>query len=145
MLAYYNRAKNHYRIENTDSALIDINKAYALATVNSYKIDSMNININIHVQSIYDDKYNVPILDILFERGLIFLKMDSLDKAYIDINNCISNEELSAQAHYWRGIINQKIGDVKAACQDLNIALDYGVEDAQIEIDKYCRDQDYER
>lgn len=86
------------------SAFMDMTKAYELATINSFKINS----IKIHIQ-------RVPmIVNIVY----LFMK-------------------------FWRGIINQKLGDVKAACQDLNIALDYNIEDAAKEIDKYCNNELY--
>lgn len=46
VLAYYNRAKNYYRMGYMDSAYIDINKCYTITAYNDVHLDSVTIYLD---------------------------------------------------------------------------------------------------
>lgn len=130
VLAYYNRAKNYNRISQYQKAYSDITKAFNLTT--KYRLQNLYISFT-------DDKYAVEMEEIVFERGITFFHMDSLNHALSDLNYSVENNEV--EAYYWRGLTFIKMNDLDRGCEDLKKASSLNLMDAERAYLKYCYNQ----
>ncbi len=58
-----------------------------------------------------------------FDMGLIYLELDSLDKAYWNFDMATKTDPLFVIAYYYRGVTSEEKGDKKAAIEDYKQAF----------------------
>lgn len=68
-----------------------------------------------------------------YNSGLIYLKLDSLERAYENFTIVINTNRTNPRAYYYRGLVNYIIGDMDKATIDLEQALklDPGLREAE--------------
>lgn len=64
----------------------------------------------------------------LFNTGIIYLEMDSLDQAKKHFNMAVVTSPTYIIAYYYRGLISEMEGDIKAAKKDFQTALNFNPE-----------------
>jgi tetratricopeptide (TPR) repeat protein len=57
-----------------------------------------------------------------FDMGMIYLEMDSLNKAYSNFNLAAKTDPLFVKAYYFRGLTSELLGNIDAAKADYNQA-----------------------
>lgn len=83
---------------------------------------------------------DVPIEDIIFERGIVYYKADSIRKAYFDFTHCIEHESHLGESYYYRAKTYIASQMLKEACEDLTMAAVNGKKEGVNElIGKYCK------
>lgn len=82
---------------------------------------------------------DVPMVEIILERGIIYYKADSVRNAYDDLTYCIEKNHELKDSYYYRARTYLKSNMLKQACEDLKMAEMYGQTDATEILEKYCR------
>lgn len=82
---------------------------------------------------------DVPIADIMLERGIVHYKADSVRKAYFDLTFCIEKNQNLKESYYYRAQTYLKSDMLKQACDDLKMAELHGEKNATEMRDKYCK------
>ena len=72
-------------------------------------------------------------------RGKAYAKLGKVKEAMQDYNSAIRTNAQNGQAYLYRGILRANTKRIKAACADFHKALQLGVEEAQLGLDKYCK------
>lgn len=129
VLAYYNRAKNYNKIDLYENALNDINKAYTQTLFNKENILFATPN--------WED-YEIPIHEIIFERGIVYYNLDSLDIAIQNFNSIDNINYLTEKVYYWKGLTYIKMKEIEKGCDCLQKAYERGIIDARKEIILHC-------
>jgi tetratricopeptide (TPR) repeat protein len=121
----YTNKGNPLALKYFDNALIidslDFNvlmaKAYYFQTKNQ-----KNEAIGVYKKIInYDPRYE----NALFNLGLLYFDMDSIDKAQAHFNMVIGEAPTFYKAYYYRGLIAEKQGDKSAALKDFKQCLEF--------------------
>jgi len=82
---------------------------------------------------------DVPIVDIMFERGVAYYEVDSITNAHRDFTFCIESKHNLKESYYGRACTYLRADMLKAACDDLKMAELYGSKAATELLEKYCR------
>ncbi|MDR2953726.1 MAG: hypothetical protein LBV43_01425 [Prevotella sp.] len=135
-LAYLNRGKNKKRVGDYKGAIKDFDEAIRTKGAEFLWSDKEE---NPLVDTGFE--FDVPMEEIRFERGLARYKVDSLKTAFDDFTFCIQRNYELATSHYMVGIIHISYGKFDKACNALAKSKEYGDLDAQVMIDKYCRNK----
>jgi tetratricopeptide (TPR) repeat protein len=133
-LAYLNRGKAKARLKDDVEAIRDFNKAILTKGSELLYIDK--------VESPFTEtgfEYDVLMEEIRLERGYAYFNIDSLRKAFDDINFCIEKNFELPGCYYIRGSIYLRYKMNNEACTDLNKAKELGDNDAAELINKYCK------
>ena len=133
-LAYLNRGKNKKRLEDFNGAIADFDKAISTKGSEVLYMDKVE---NSFVETGFE--FDVKMEEIRFERGIAYYNIDSLNKAFEDLNFSIQKQYLLPDSYYWRGLIYLSYNMKDQGCKDLNKAKDLGDPDAQNLIDKNCK------
>lgn len=142
---YINRAVLKIAMKDYESAGLDLDEAC--------KIDSLKSEVYINrglIKLNYGDtrsalqefnkavEVNVNDFRSFLYRGYARINLADYQGAIIDLNVAIQLYP-HAEAYYYRGIANIKLGHKTQGCTDLNQSLSMGKTDAQVEIQKNCK------
>lgn len=83
--------------------------------------------------------FDVPIVDIKLERGIVYYKSDSVSKAYFDLTYCIDKGHNLKDSYYYRSRTCLKSDMVEHACMDAKMSALYGMKEAIEIVEKYCK------
>lgn len=127
--AYYFRGRAYTYLEEYEKALQDLNLSYKIMyrRENSVRFDFPGAF-----------EYDVPSVDIAYDRASVYYQLDSLTQALHDFNYCLDKEAHIPEALYMRGLIYNKEGHVEKACNDFREAYSLGVNEALEQMKKYC-------
>ena len=75
--------------------------------------------------------------DAYLYRGKIFEKEENIDKALLDYNSAIQNNQFNKEAFLLRGIL--KLNNNDDGCPDLQKYFNLKGKDAQLYLEKYCK------
>lgn len=132
-LAYFNIGNNLKRLGDNKSAVDFYNRAFRTKGGDGIYID-MTPNAFIDLSS-----FDVPGHEIYYERGLAFYEIDSLQKSFLDFQNCIRKNYMTADSYVMVGNIYLIKGQKNQACDYFHKAKALGNNDAQNSINKYCQ------
>jgi tetratricopeptide (TPR) repeat protein len=118
VLAWVNRGKNRYRIDDYALAIDDYNRAIEL------KKTTIDGTVQYFDNSV--DSRDVRYVEIVFERGMSYYELDSLDMAFADFDFCIAQSYLLERSHYFRGMIYALSGRGAEAAKDFESVLRHG-------------------
>lgn len=71
-------------------------------------------------------------MDAYLNSGILYMEIDSLDKAYEQFNLMTGLAPQNAKGFYFRGLVQQKKGNVKEALQDVQTAANLDSNDPEI-------------
>jgi tetratricopeptide (TPR) repeat protein len=131
-LALFNRGKNKHRLLNYEGAIDDFQKA-----LNSK--GGEGVRIEYVPNDSKESEYYCSMEEIKLERGVSFYFIGRLNKAFDDIDFCIENNFEKMIALYWRGLIYISSGKKDLGCKDLQESYRLGNNDANGEIDRFCK------
>jgi tetratricopeptide (TPR) repeat protein len=139
-LAYYNRGRCYYDIDQYDSALKDFN------TILSDKPTSgiiITINPNSPAAT-EEDRTKVPYNDALYQRAIVKVYMDSIKSSYRDFQTLIDANYEKAFCTIWQGDIWHMIGNDEKACKFMQRARRLAISEEEIKeadkmIKEYCQ------
>lgn len=118
ILAWVNRGKNRYRIDDYAAAIADYDTAIDLkGTVIGGGANYMDNSLDLR---------DVRYVEIVFERGLAYYELDSLDRAFKDFEYCVTQKYLPEKSHYFRGMIYAISGRKMDAMDDFKAVIRYG-------------------
>ena len=103
----------------------------------SYK----NVVINYHQDSNLSDdisKYDIEYNRIVYGLGESYYYKGELRSALINFNVCIKNNFFLAKSYLFRGSIHLESKRQEKACEDFNLSLLYGNQEAATFIKEYC-------
>jgi tetratricopeptide (TPR) repeat protein len=133
-LALYNIGNNYKRLKDYITAIEFYNKAFD--TKGGQKI-YLDLTPNDFVDQSEND---VPGYQIHYERAIAYYRIDSLENAYADFKVSLNKNYMTADCFYWIGLIYISRGQKDKACENFNKSKELGDKDAEIEIDKYCKE-----
>jgi tetratricopeptide (TPR) repeat protein len=133
-LAYLNRGKAKARLKDDIEAINDFTKAISTKGSEQLYIDKVESKF---IETGFE--YDVLMEEIRLERGYAYFNIDSLRKAFDDINFCIEKNFELPGCYYIRGSIYLSYKMNKEACKDLNKAKELGDTDAPELLNKYCK------
>lgn len=123
---YFNNAANLYYSSQFKDAIVYINKALLLDSLN---VDYLKFKALTFIELLkYNEAincYNLLILNgqisekIYFDRGMIYFLKENYDSAILDFNKSIEINSKIADFYYYRGLANSKLGNRILACKDL--------------------------
>lgn len=134
-LAFLNRGKSKERLKDYSGAIDDFNKAISTKGGELIYLDKVENSL---IETGFE--YDVKMEEIKLERGITYYYIDSLRKAFEDLNFSIQKNFALSDSYYFRGIIYLRYDMKKEGCEDLNKAKVLGDPDAQDLIDKHCRE-----
>lgn len=114
--AYAFKALINSHLENFEDVIKDCNKAMEMK------------------ESLKDAR----ISDLYFSRGNAYCKLEKNEKAISDLNEAIKLDSRSGHYYTVRGVAKYKLGNIKDACEDWNLARKWG-EDVTELIKKNCK------
>ena len=82
--------------------------------------------------------YDVPTVEIIYERANSYRKLDSLKKAYFDYKHCIDNNYMIADSYYMIAYLYFASNKDNLGCDALHKAIQFGRKDIQPEYLKRC-------
>lgn len=128
VVAYLNRGKNRCRLDDYTLAVADFNAAVRIKggdANGNLPIMWMEYNTSSPFYRNEPDPRDVPFHEILFERGLAYYELDSLDHAFEDFTFCIKRRYLLGESLFIRGEIYERNGMTTEAVRDYEAALRY--------------------
>lgn len=133
-LAAYNIAISCPPIESEDSLNNLLNAGYMAAGTNNVLADS--------IAQVLIDRFPKNISGYSM-RAIINYSTGKLQLARLEFDSIIErfqndDDNNLADSYYLRGITQQNLGDLTAACTDWQKALDLGLEDAKPKLDSFC-------
>jgi tetratricopeptide (TPR) repeat protein len=138
-LALYNVGNNYKRLENYKTAINFYNKAFDTKGGQSHYLDLSTSDL------VSVGEFDVPGHEIHFERGIAYYEVDSLQRAVNDFNAAIQKNYMTAECHYWLGLIYLSSGQTDLACKNLKKSKELGDKDAEAELRKYCNNYEKHR
>lgn len=135
-LALLNRGKNRERINDYTGAIGDFNKAISTKGGELVYLDKVE---NSFIETGFE--FDVKMEEIRLERGIAYYYIDSLRKAFDDLNFSIQENFALSDSYYWRGLIYLRYNMKNEGCEDLIKAKELGDPDAQELISKHCKGQ----
>jgi tetratricopeptide (TPR) repeat protein len=144
-LAWYGRGIIYAQLGRNDLALLDFNKAielnpdygrsYINRAVVRAKMEDISaafddVNKGILLEPDYERGY--------FNRGLILLNLEKPREALADFDRALKLNPGDAKTYYIRGMTRLQ-EDMSEGCQDLQKAIDLGLERAKKDKELYCR------
>ena len=164
--AHFDMAMDKFHLEDHEGAIADfrelvkLDSANALAFYNlgtvygimkKYEESIQHFNIALRLKkmdpsqakpittlSIDEGEYDCPVDKILFARGNIYYKSDSIRKAYFDFTACLDLGYRPGDSYYMRGLCYVAADRKEDACRDLNLAYRRGATLALKAIAKNC-------
>ena len=128
---YSEAIKDYCHVISQDSTYITawLNRGNANLELNNYQsaIDDFNAAERIKqevygcAQVIFYDKIDpkdVALEEICLQRGIVYWYVDSINKAYSDLNYCIDQEYEIISSYFWRAYVYWKAGKEKEAYKD---------------------------
>jgi tetratricopeptide (TPR) repeat protein len=133
-LAVFNIANNKKRLKDYKSAITYYDQALDTKGGQYLTIDWVD-NPNFP-----DDKaaFDVNTFDIVYQRGLAYYELDSLNKAASDFNNCIKNNSNIVDATFFLSQTYFKASRMTDGCEYLSKAIQLGYKDYLPEQLKLC-------
>lgn len=144
--ALYNRGRAYEELGDFSSAEKDFKAALAL--------DSKNHQILLSLSNIYQKQKNhsaallyadyaveIPGAPAMayFMKGRAMHQLGNTQEAYKEYSAAIKMDKDFGQAYFYRGMLKVATDRQKSGCDDLNMALKLGFQEAQTALDKYCK------
>lgn len=82
--------------------------------------------------------YDVPTVEIIFDRANSFRRLDSLKRAYFDYQHCIKKNYMVADSYYYIAYLYFASGKDDRGCEALHNSIKFGRKDIQPEYLKRC-------
>ena len=135
-LAMYSIGDTYSELKNYSKAIYFYTKALqSKGALKNITIDKKKYSIDINFSN---DQYNVQDYYIYFERGIAYLETNQYDKAIIDINNSLLNENGVADCYFLLGKCYLGKKDLKKACENFIESANLGDEEAKEMIKNHC-------
>lgn len=132
-LFYLNIGFNFNRLEKRDSAIYYFTKGLHYAKqCDPSKVGLLTMTTN-------QEQNKVEASQIYYERGLDYYEQEEYYLCIEDMKKCIDCGYNLAQSHYMIGACKLSTGNDDEGCEQLHIALEYGDEQAQQQIDLHCK------
>ena len=130
--AIYKLGLVYQLVDAYDSSIYFYQKAF---NKKSYKNTVINYypNLNDEVAR-YDIDYN----RLIFGLGESYYYKGELRSALINFNLCIQNKFLLSKSYLYRGSIHLESNRRAKACEDFNLSLKFGNQEAGVYIKEYC-------
>jgi len=136
--AYFKSALVYYDLEKYDEALFRLKKVMQLK--NSVDSNSLiDYYSNRHSKPDAKVKYDVGSDELFFNMATTLLNVGDDREAINYISLCLFHSYNLSESYFVRGLAEQNIGNIKAACEDYSSAKILGNNEAQDYIDKYCK------
>jgi tetratricopeptide (TPR) repeat protein len=74
----------------------------------------------------------------IYKRAMAKYNLEDFKGALLDFDALIKLDNSNYQAYYERALTNLQLGNSSAACEDLKIAKENGIGEAQELINKFC-------
>ncbi len=132
-LALFNIANNYKRLEDYLTAIQYYNKALDTKGGGLLYIDYMQNDF------VDLDAFDVLGHEILYERGLAYYELDSIQLSANDMYTCIQKNYMVKESHYMIGACYFKAGQMVQACKEFEISASMGDRDAQNIIKTNCK------
>lgn len=104
-----------------------------------YKMTNYSSAMESVIYYLQDDPENVEGLAL---KSKCLLELGEHKAAKMIIQKAITKRSSDPELYYIRAAVNNALGETRLACQDAQIALRFGYEDAQNLIDSFCQDDD---
>ncbi|NIG54532.1 tetratricopeptide repeat protein [Chitinophaga sp. Cy-1792] len=134
VLALVNRGQNEFSLGQYRKALDDFQAAIRHKGGEKFYID-LNPNSIVDVGQGYD----VPMVVIRLDRGLVYYNLDSLNSAFRDFQFCIGQQYELGMAYRLSAYVYLRAGQKEAGCQHLQQAVARGDAEAKEAQAKYCQ------
>jgi tetratricopeptide (TPR) repeat protein len=139
-LAYFNRGRCYYYIDQYDSALKDFNAVLANKPTSGIII-TVNPNSPAATE---EDRTKVPYNDVLYQRAIVKVYTDSMQSSYRDFQTLIDANYEKAFCTIWQGDIWHMIGNDEKACKFMQRAKRLATSEEEIKeadkmIKEYCQ------
>lgn len=108
--AWVNRGNAKLELKNYKDAISDFNAA-----------ERIKQKVYGHAQIVFNNKVDpkdVPLEEICLQRGIAYWYIDSINRAYSDLNYCIDQKFEIVCSHFWRAYVYWKAGKEKDAYHD---------------------------
>jgi len=139
-LSFYNLGVEYGIMKKYEESIYHFNTALRLKKIDPSQTKSTNILLTEEGSSLIDEgPYDCPVGQILFGRGRIYYKSDSIRKAYFDFSNCIGVDYRRGESYFMRGLCYLSSGMKEDACKDLNLGYRYGATVALKAIAENCQ------
>ena len=137
-LAIFNIANNKKRLNNYKSAISYYNAALETKGGKYLTIDWVeNPSFNNKKAD-----FDVNTFDIIYERGLAYFELDSLNNAVQDFNSCIKNNSNIANATFYLSQTYFKANHIVEGCEYLQKAIQLGYREISPNQIKLCDKQE---
>jgi Tfp pilus assembly protein PilF len=86
-----------------------------------------------------DADYDCPMEEIRLERGVAYYNLDSLNRAFHDIQFCIERQFNLKLSYRFRGLIYAAAGKMENSCIDFQNAIQLGDTESIARMKQYCK------
>jgi tetratricopeptide (TPR) repeat protein len=125
-IAFYNRSLCYSDLKRYALALNDLNQIRALQGDGPQLIFS---NLGSRFAS-EENRDQVPVMTVLFERAKVKFFMDSLKSSFIDFRTCLDNQYEINKSRLWLGTIYIRTGNKAKGCDLYQQAKNFGDDEA---------------
>lgn len=144
--ALFNRGMAYSALKQYDKALADLSKVIQLNPKyqNAYPNRGMlHTRMKMYKEALADYnralQFNPNNIDAIYNRGVTYIYMGDIKKGINDFNFVIRLNPNIALPYYQRADAYIRLDDKNNACNDYNKALKLGMQQAQTQIERYCK------